>query len=597
MTPNPLSMRPSRWEPCRAILILAALTAACGNSESGDPATNVLLVTLDTTRTDAIGCYSGPAGVSPTIDDFAARGLRFEQAYTPAPLTLPAHSSLLTGRTPDEHGVRSNNVYALPEEEITLAEILSEEGYDTAAFVASYVLDSQYGLAQGFDQYGDDIDVGASDISKVAERSAEEVTNQALGWLESREEQRPFFLWIHYYDPHYPHELQAGQKARFESIYHDEVAYCDGQLARVRDALKSTGQLDHTFVVITADHGEGQLEHGETTHGYFLYQGTQHVPLILSHPTLEPGQRVADPASLIDVLPTVLGFLKLDGPGAGGVDLLAGDLKSREPIYMEAELARLDFGLSPLRGAVSGELKLIDAPLPEVYDLLQDPLESNNLAQGRSAELRELQTWLRERAKNSTSDARYSPDVQATAKIMGLGYAGTTDQAEVRREDWKQEDLARWATLLNAGLRHYQAGELDKCVQSLLPLVQECDSSFSAELYLGLALVQTTSIEEGLKHLEAAVALEPKASAEAHWNIAVAKARLQRMGDVPKHLRQAIEIDPTHLRARQKLAEIALGAGNRKEARLHLNALLTHGPDSPQGKWAKRQLKGLPGSD
>lgn len=573
--------------------LLGALLSSCQESSEA-PHTNVLIVTFDTTRTDALSCYSGPAGVSPTIDAFASHGVLFEQAYTPAPLTLPAHSSLLTGRTPDQHGVRANNAYSLPHEEITLAEILSEEGYATAAFVGSYVLDSQYGLAQGFAHYGDDIDVAGTHVSRVAERPAENVTDDALAWLASWNGERPFFLWVHYYDPHFPHELQPGQTARFEELYHDEVAYCDGQLARLKQALEQRQSLSNTLVVFTADHGEGHLEHGESTHGYFLYQGTQHVPLILSHPNLGQGERVDSPASLMDVVPTVLGFLGLECPDLPGSDLLAATQSHREPIYMEAELPRIDFGLSPLRGVVDGHLKLIDAPQPELYDVSADPGETRNLARQEAARVQLLRGWLREREVSRKGDAEFMPDAASTEKLLGLGYAGTVDHAVVSREDWKMEELVTWANLLNTGLRHFQAGDLKASIASLEKLVLECDSSYGGQLYLGMALVQTDSIERGLAHLERATELQPDSSAEAYWNIAVAKAKLGRLQGLDNVLLEVIAIDPTHLRARQKLAEGALGSKDWAQARVHLEALIQHGPKSPEGKWAKARLAQLP---
>ncbi len=565
---------------------------SCG-SEPGPGRPNVLIVTFDTTRTDALGCYGGPPGVSPTVDDFAASGLRFKHAFTPAPLTLPAHSSLFTGRTPDEHGVRSNNAYALPREEITLAEILSEEGYDTAAFVGSYVLDSQYGLAQGFGSYGDEIDVAGTEITRVAERSADRVTNDALAWLDEREDGAPFFLWVHYYDPHYPHELQPGQSARFDKIYHDEIAFCDAQLGRLRDDLRGRKLLTNTLVILTADHGEGQLEHGESTHGYFLYQGTQHVPLIFSHPDLEQGGLREESVSLIDVLPTVLEFIGLESPRLTGRSLLHPSPDAQAPIYMEAELARIDFGLAPLRGAVSGQYKLIEAPHLELYDLEQDPQERRNLASSEVARVQTLREWLRDREVNSKGSAVFVPDQASTRKLLGLGYAGSGEDAEVSREDWRPEQLTKWADLLNAGLRHYQTGSLPEAISSLEKLVASCDTSYSAQLYLGMALVQTDSLERGLDHLERAVQLQPLSSAEAYWNIAVTRARLGLDRQIRPALIRAVQIDPTHLRARQKLAEALLAGPQPGAARTHLRALVEYGSDTPEGRWAKKSLANL----
>ncbi len=565
---------------------------ACGEP-SPVPTTNVLVVTFDTTRVDAVGCYGGPEGVSPTIDAFAAEGVRFEQAYTTAPLTLPAHASLLTGLAPDQHGVRANESYALPAVELTLAEILGEEGWDTAAFVASFVLDARYGLAQGFGHYDDEIDVVGTDVTRVAERPADAVTERALAWLDARDDDRPFFVWLHYYDPHYPHELRPGRSARFASAYHDEVAFADAQLGRVRSKLAELGELQDTLTVITADHGEGQGEHGEDTHGYFLYQGTQHVPLIVAHARLDAGATDSRPASLVDVVPTVLSFLELEAPATDGIDLFAADRGERAPLYMEAELGRIDFGLTPLRGALEREFKIIDAPAQELYDVLGDPEETANLASTESERAAELEAWLRERPSHARGDAVVDSDAEAGARLRALGYTGGAPNAEGTRDDWTPEQLARWSRTLTTGLRHYQLDELPRAIDVLQPLVAECPGAFGARRFLGMALVRTGKVPAGLEQLEAAAALQPDASADLWWNVAAGRAVSGRAIDAREALERTLQLDPEHVRALQKLAELELDAREPEAARAHLEALLRCAPKSAEGRWARGMLQKL----
>jgi len=575
---------------CAGALLLGL--PGCGG-ERPAPATNVLLVTFDTTRVDAVGCYGGPGGVSPTIDAFAAEGVRFTQAYTTAPLTLPAHASLLTGLAPDHHGVRANETYVLPAVELTLAEILAEEGWETAAFVASFVLDARYGLAQGFETYDDEIDVEGADVTRVAERPADAVTDRALAWLDARDTTRPFFLWLHYYDPHYPHELRPGQAARFESIYHDEVAFADAQLMRVRARLGELGLLDDTLTVITADHGEGQGEHGEDTHGYFLYQGTQHVPLILAHGHLAQRAVDARPASLVDVVPTVLNFLLLDVPPGDGLDLLAPLDVGRAPLYMEAELGRIDFGLTPLRGALQGSLKWLDTPTPELFDVVADPGETENLTGSRPEPAARLEAWLDARPVRERGDAVLDSDAEAGARLRALGYTGGAPNAEGTRDDWTPEQLARWSRTLTTGLRHYQLDELPRAIEILQPLVAECPGAFGARRFLGMALVRTGKVPAGLEQLEAAAALQPDASADLWWNVAAGRAVSGRPKGAREALERTLQLDPEHVRALQKLAELELNAREPEAARAHLEALLRCAPKSPEGRWARGVLQKL----
>ena len=551
----------------------------------------MLIVTLDTTRVDAIGCYGGPVGVSPTIDAFAQSGVRFDRAYTSAPLTLPAHSSLMTGRYPDEHGVRANNSYALPEEQLTIAEILREEGYATAAFVSSFVLDDQYGLAQGFQTYSDEM--SKEEVTRVAERPANEVTDEWLAWLAAQDAETPFFGWLHYYDPHFPHEIPPGETARFDEPYHDEVFFVDKQLGRVRAQLESRGQLANTLVVLAADHGEGQGEHGEGTHGYFLYQSTQHIPLILSHPSMAPGSVDVRNASLVDILPTALTFLGLDPPASSGIDLLDTNRDGTRSLYMEAELGRIDFGLSPMVGVVEDEHKLIATPSPELFDLENDAAELNNLSATLPERTQELGDWIARRQAQTRTDATHQADATATDNLRKLGYTGGASDTAGDRTDWTPAQLARWSQLSNAGMRHYQAGDIPQAIAALRPLVKECPEAYSAQLFLGLGLVNTGETDEGMRHLEIAVALQPAGSAEAWWNIAVGKALAGKLSKAEEALQRVIAIDPAHVSALQKLAEMRLQATDRKQATIYLESLLQHAPESAEARWATAQLRRL----
>ena len=274
---------------------------------------NVVLVTLDTTRADHLGCYGDADARTPAIDGLATGGILFSQAATPAPLTLPAHASILTGLYPTYHGVRLNGTTALGPDRTTLAEVFSERGYRTGAFVGAFVVDGRWGLNQGFATYDDRFDLGKFkrlDLAAV-QRPGNEVVDAALEWLNGRRDQ-PFFAWIHLYDPHSPYEppepfrTQHGARG-LAGLYDGEIAFADQQVGRLVSWLETAGLTGRTIVVIAGDHGEGLGSHGEGTHGFFLYDYALHVPLIISTPFDQlRGGRVDDQVSLVDVFPTVL---------------------------------------------------------------------------------------------------------------------------------------------------------------------------------------------------------------------------------------------------------------------------------------------------
>ncbi len=282
---------------------------------------NVVLVTLDTTRADRLGCYGYAPARTPNLDALAHRGALFTQAATTVPLTQPAHSSILTGMYPTYHGMRVNGGTALAASQVTLAEALSEKGYETAAFIGAFVLDGRWGLNQGFDLYDDKFDLGKYkhlDLGSV-QRPGNLVVDAALGWMEGHK-QAPFFAWVHLYDPHVPYEPPEPFLSQFagrgvEGLYDGEIAFADAQVGRLLAWLKRNGLDERTVVVVAGDHGEGLGSHGEGTHGYFVYDYALHVPLIVAAPFPElRGVRVESQVSLVDVFPTVLALGGIEPP-------------------------------------------------------------------------------------------------------------------------------------------------------------------------------------------------------------------------------------------------------------------------------------------
>jgi len=390
---------------CTVLLPIVVVLVGCSSVPASfdelrdDGEYNILLVTIDTLRADRVGAYGFEEVDTAVIDGLAERGVTFERAYSPTPLTLPAHSSLMSGTYPGFHGVRDNGAFVLPSELDTLAKVFSRAGYETAAFV----LDSRWGLSGGFDTYFDEFILPKEEVIGLGavQHEAEEVVDEALAWLrEPRAD--PFFLWVHLYDPHTPYTPPEPYLSRYEGRpYLGEIAYTDAQLGRLLAGLDETTRA-RTFIVLASDHGEGLGDHEEIEHGFFVYEEAIRVPLIISTPYEDlHGVRRAELVSLVDVMPTVLEMMRLPIPesvqGESMVPLLGSrEHPWREVVYAESYYPRLHFGWSELKTVRGERYKLIMSPEPELYDLEADPGEGVNVADSNYTELAALDRWLTE---------------------------------------------------------------------------------------------------------------------------------------------------------------------------------------------------------
>ncbi len=390
---------------------------------------SVLLVTIDTLRADHVGAYGDAQAHTPTLDALAAGGATFEQAMASVPLTLPSHTSILTGLYPPHHGVRHNAVFRLDESVETIAERFQKGGYATGAVIGADVLSHSFGLAKGFDQYDDHVAGARAGEAGFAERKATAVTDAALAWL--LQEPRPFFLWVHYYDVHAkydppePYRSQAGR-----SLYDGEVAYVDHELGRVLAALREQGRLANTVVAVTADHGEGLGEHGEPSHSYLIYDSVLHVPLILQGPGVPAGARIERVVSNVGLAPTLLALAGLPALARQDVADLAPSWRGqdREPgwAYAETLAGQLDFGWAPIYAIRSEREKWIRAPRSEWYDLASDPHELHDLLAGGAAPRERVaaaEGRLASVRKDEREIATREVDAETRAHIEALGYA------------------------------------------------------------------------------------------------------------------------------------------------------------------------------
>lgn len=555
---------------------------------------NVVLVTLDTTRADHLGAYGAGALRTPFLDELARDGVVFDQAMTVAPLTLPAHSSIFTGRFPPEHGVRDNGGFFLSPNEVTLAETLAEAGFQTGAAVGAYVLDHKWGLDQGFKTYLDDFDltnVKAMSLASVR-RPGNEVVDKALTWLAGVADQQ-FFAWVHLYDPHAPYEPPEPFRSQYAGHpYKGAVAFADAQVGRLLGFLRERGLYDRTIVVVIADHGESLGEHGEDTHGFFIYQSSMHVPLIVRAPfgALGGGRHVAEPVRSVDVMPTVLDLLQLAAPksieGISLVPLMAG--KGRDlglESYAEAMYPLHHFGWSDLTALRSGRYKLIDAPKPELYDLERDPNETNNLFGQRSTVGDAMQKRLRAMTAEMARTAPAQPaasdvDPETRSRLAALGYVGSfvaTSTAPRTGLADPKDKIELFNLMTTARDASKGASGFENTVAMLRKVVVADPKVIDAWFMLGNEYFKAERFPEAVEHFSRALALKPDYDL-ALINMANAYRRMGRDDAALAGYERYVQIDPKNAYVRYQIGEIYLDRDDRVKAEADFRAALAIDP-------------------
>lgn len=538
---------------------------------------NVLLVTLDTTRADRLGSYGYAAAATPHLDRLAAGGVRFAQAVSPAPLTLPAHASLMTGRNPYSHGVRNNGHFVLAAAVPTLAERFAAAGYDTAAFVSSFVLDRQFGLARGFSTYDDALDPprGLADSLEL-ERRGDRTVAAAAAWLAARpvSPARPYFLWVHLYDAHDPYTPPASYRASFEGRPYDgEIAFQDAMVGELLGRAGYGAAAGAPLVVVAGDHGESLGEHGESTHGLFVYESAVRIPLLMAWPgVLAP--RVVDPVvGLVDIAPTVAalaGVAPLEGiDGRSVVSLVDGvaDAAASPAAYAETYFPQFFMGWAPLRSVREGQWKFIDAPEPELYDLAADPGERNNVYAAQPATARGLRRQLETLARSAPDRDSPTPmSAEARQRLSALGYvSGPAAPAPTGAPAPDPKRMAPLFERLLDGNRALARGDGAAAAAIARGVLAEDATNSFARLVLGRALLATGRHREAIEALRAYLAAVP-ASADAHHWIALAHLRLDDRARALAEEEAALAIDPRHGSAIALRAGLLFSSGRRTEA-------------------------------
>jgi arylsulfatase A-like enzyme len=559
------------------ILVLAlAPGAACGTDGPASPPArrSVLLVTLDTTRADALSCYGGPEGTTPVLDALARESVLFERAYTPAPITLSAHASLLTGLYPLRHGLRDNGIAALDPAATTLAEAARAAGVQTAAFVGAVVLDRSLGLDQGFEHY-DGPTLRRSTSGHPTERSAREVIDATLAWLEGRERARPFFAWVHLYDAHHPYAPRRAlpEKSSERERYLAEVSEMDAELGRLFARLVAEDLWRETVVCVTSDHGEAFGEHGELTHGAFCWNTTLHVPLLLRYPDgARSARRVSELVSLVDVAPTLAEAL--------GV-ALAPDIDGRAPLgaradadglYFESYTGYLAFGWSPLAGWIDARGKYVHSSRPEFFDLARDPGEEHDLAERRSADLERHRAAIAALAQRPAlvglaAHGSLAPELRAG--IQALGYAAVEPEEGAFPHPLAPSDrpsphdrVGVWRESLLAKER-MNRGRFEEAAEQLERLVALDPGNGFLRNELATARMRLKQYQAALDVLLPIAEAPPDGPAappQVFYKLGVCAAKLGRREEAVRHLERALELAPHEARFRAKLEELQSGA-------------------------------------
>jgi arylsulfatase A-like enzyme/Tfp pilus assembly protein PilF len=600
--------------------LCALILSACGVfnrtfSLSPDPNRNILLITIDTLRADALGAYGGRA-ITPNLDQLAAHGARFDFAHSHAVVTLVSHASILTGRYPYEHGIRDNTGYRLPSTQLTAATLLKVRGFATGAFIGGYPLDHQFGLGVGFDAYDDHFTSTSGPEANDRERPADAVVKVALDWIGSQSSR--WFAWVHLYDPHAPYQPPPEWAAKFPTEpYLGEVSWTDAALAPLLANL--AGQPRPTLIVVTGDHGESLGEHGELTHSLFAYEATLHVPLIVA--TVGPGQRetktkgvaVDSPVRHVDLLPTLLDSAGIQPasrlPGVSLRDAIANGHAEERPSYFEAMSAAVTRGWAPLRGVLVGREKYIDLPIPELYELQSDPKEATNVVNQRMNRARVLYETLR--LFNVAPPARAQQESAETLeRLRSLGYIGGA-AATVKEKYTDADDPKRLVELeqmLTRAGDAYRAGKIDETVALYKAVIAKRPDTEDAYRKLALVFWRAGDANGAIATLESALRagvtqsevriklaqylaesgqaskavdlLKDDAGNDPDALIALGNAytAANRNADAIRTFRHLIEIDPKSALAYQDLGTAQLQAKDIKGAEDSLRRAIQHDP-------------------
>lgn len=580
---------------CSVILLISLLASTTFAASGPNPkAFNVVVITIDTLRPDHLGCYGYKQIHTTNIDALASDGIRFERAYTAVPVTLPSHTVIFTGTFPTFSGMHDFAENRLGPDQPTLASVLKDHGYTTGAVVASAVLDSRFGLNRGFDFYYDHFDFNRLEESNIEEmeRPGNVVVDVTLDWLKQNY-QKKFFLWMHLYDPHYPYRPPAPFDTEYKGRPYDgEIAFADEQMGRLIHFLKDKNLYQNTLIVLSGDHGESLGEHGEKTHGFFIYNSTLHVPLILHLPVAISAKRrtTEDLVNLADLMPTILQILHIDVPadvqGRNLLQVIEGKPGAdSRTLYAETFLPRLHFNWSELRSVETDKYHFIEAPKPELYDLRADPGELHNLVAEKQAVADELRARLKSLiVQNSAGQelaAKTGLDPALMERLKSLGYAGFSGGGSQEGDYQKlpdPKDRIAVYELFSAAMAESQHGQYDQSAEKLTAMLKTEPDSVPAHYILGLNYYRMHQFSLAIEHLRRVMQLSPE-YALASYQLGLAYARSGEMDNAEQTFKQTLELDPTNFDAAYNLGAVYLQLKMVPQAVAALHQSATINPD------------------
>jgi len=580
-----------------ALVVAAILTCRALFVSAAEEKPNLLLITLDTVRADYLSCNGSKKVSTPQLDRLARGGVNFTRARTSVPLTLPAHASIMTGNYPPVHGVRDNGSYRLPEEQLTLAEVLDDYGYDTAAFIGAFVLDRDFGMAQGFDVYdeGDWGNVNGLE-NLAAERSADAVRDAFSTWLKARASGRPFFAWVHLYDPHAPYDPPESFRRRYaDNPYAGEIAYTDAVVGKIVEDLESRKVLASTLIAVVGDHGEGLGEHGEQTHSLLIYNSTIHVPMLLYFPALiPPGKTVNHLTRTIDLAPTIMDYLRVSqtvGQGTSLRPLVEGKNPDEEiSAYSESLYPSLNLGWSELRALEAGGHRFILAPSPELYDLTLDPAERENRIQSNPEVGDRLERSLTSLVKSmpgSGGQAKQAVDSRTQEMLQSLGYVSSSHSRPrdaASRVDPKDR-IELWAQI-ESGLALFSQGNYSGALEIFTRALTQDKGIPILYDHIGWSHIQLNQYAEAERVYRQALARGIE-SAEFHSNLGLIYYRRGDFAKAEQELRVALTLEERSVPTHYRLADVYRATKNYTKAAEHYRRVLEI---NPSYVWASNGL-------
>ncbi|MCP5046257.1 MAG: sulfatase-like hydrolase/transferase [bacterium] len=507
------------------VIIAVVLYIILGPSSfKGKQVKNVILITIDTLRADYLSCYQNGTAQTPNLDRLADEGARFERCIAQTPLTLPSHTSILSGTYPLYHQVRDNGGLRVPPQLELVSEVLKREGFSTSAFIAAYVLHSKWGMNQGFDTYSDDFDLEKYKLTGTElEKRAEEVLTNAKQWI-SRHKKERFFTWVHLFDPHAEYEPPPPYDKKYpDNPYAGEVEYTDAQLGLFFQFLKEEGLYDDCLIIVTSDHGEGLWEHGERSHGFFVYDSTVRIPLIIRAADRFPGKRVTGLVESVDIAPTILDLLGIEVPksyqGSSLVRAMSGKETGKQGVaYTEAYYSRLHLGYSELQSLYYQDWKYIRAPKEELYNMNEDAGEKNNTAMEPSASdkkdavKRRLFKFIGDKSKGAIPPGQVANLSQRDRqRLESLGYlttkASTGTQAGETLPDPK--DKLEFFQTFDSARKLMSEEKFDEALQIAKKIVAEEPDNVDTLMMLGIAYSKSGSPGESIPYFEKILEAKP----------------------------------------------------------------------------------------